>query len=105
MIFVGLGCPRQEIFAYELGDRLQMPVFAVRCGFPFPCRDPFAGTQMDARQWFGMAISTGFRASSIVEEVCSSETCIPFFARLAGDRVRKVDPNKTTEPRVLHRYG
>ncbi|XZE33504.1 WecB/TagA/CpsF family glycosyltransferase [Pirellulaceae bacterium SH501] len=35
MTFVGLGCPRQEIWVYEMADRLYMPLFAVGAAFPF----------------------------------------------------------------------
>jgi exopolysaccharide biosynthesis WecB/TagA/CpsF family protein len=35
MLFVGLGCPRQEVFAYEVGRDLKMPVVAVGAAFPF----------------------------------------------------------------------
>jgi exopolysaccharide biosynthesis WecB/TagA/CpsF family protein len=34
IVFVGLGCPRQEIFAYELRDSLSVPVLAVGAAFP-----------------------------------------------------------------------
>lgn len=33
--FVGLGCPRQEVFAYEMRDRLNMPLIAVGAAFAF----------------------------------------------------------------------
>jgi N-acetylglucosaminyldiphosphoundecaprenol N-acetyl-beta-D-mannosaminyltransferase len=33
--FVGLGCPRQEIFVYEYRDALTMPLLAVGAAFPF----------------------------------------------------------------------
>lgn len=36
--FVGLGCPRQEAFAYEFRDHLQMPILAVGAAFPFLAR-------------------------------------------------------------------
>jgi N-acetylglucosaminyldiphosphoundecaprenol N-acetyl-beta-D-mannosaminyltransferase len=32
--FVGLGCPRQEVFAFEFRDVLQMPILAVGAAFP-----------------------------------------------------------------------
>ena len=35
MTFVGLGCPRQEVFAYEMRDILPMPVIAVGAAFAF----------------------------------------------------------------------
>lgn len=34
-VFVGLGCPRQEIFAFEMKRLLPMPVLAVGAAFPF----------------------------------------------------------------------
>ncbi|HEY0758404.1 MAG TPA: WecB/TagA/CpsF family glycosyltransferase [Acidisarcina sp.] len=33
--FVGLGCPRQEIFTYEMRDLLSMPILAVGAAFAF----------------------------------------------------------------------
>ena len=44
--FVGLGCPRQEAFAYEFRDALQMPVLAVGAAFPF-----IAGRVAQAPAW------------------------------------------------------
>jgi exopolysaccharide biosynthesis WecB/TagA/CpsF family protein len=43
MVFVGLGCPRQEVWVYEGRDTLQMPMIAVGAGFEF-----HAGTQPQA---------------------------------------------------------
>lgn len=35
VVFVGLGCPRQEVFAYELREVLSMPVVAVGAAFDY----------------------------------------------------------------------
>lgn len=35
ILVVGLGCPRQEVFAWETGDALGMPVLAVGAAFDF----------------------------------------------------------------------
>jgi N-acetylglucosaminyldiphosphoundecaprenol N-acetyl-beta-D-mannosaminyltransferase len=35
LTFVGLGCPRQEVWAFENSGRLGMPVVAVGAAFPF----------------------------------------------------------------------
>ncbi len=43
MTFVGLGCPRQEVWIYEYRDLLQMPILAVGAAFDF-----FAGTVRQA---------------------------------------------------------
>lgn len=44
--FVGLGCPRQEVFAYEFRDVLPMPLLAVGAAFDF-----HAGTQSQAPEF------------------------------------------------------
>jgi N-acetylglucosaminyldiphosphoundecaprenol N-acetyl-beta-D-mannosaminyltransferase len=44
--FVGLGCPKQEIFAYEFRDVLNMPIVAVGAAFPF-----IAKTLAEAPEW------------------------------------------------------
>jgi len=46
VLFVGLGCPRQEVFAYEFRVALEMPVLAVGAAFPF-----LAGFVPQAPQW------------------------------------------------------
>jgi N-acetylglucosaminyldiphosphoundecaprenol N-acetyl-beta-D-mannosaminyltransferase len=44
--FVGLGCPRQEVFAWAMRDRLGMPTLAVGAAF-----DYHAGSQTEPPQW------------------------------------------------------
>jgi exopolysaccharide biosynthesis WecB/TagA/CpsF family protein len=46
MCFVGLGCPRQEIFAYEMKPHLPMPLVAVGAAFAF-----HAGMLQQAPPW------------------------------------------------------
>src|SRR5438445_1100330 len=38
IVFVGLGCPRQEVFVYEFRSLVSMPLLAVGAGFPFLAR-------------------------------------------------------------------
>jgi len=35
VVFVGLGCPRQEVFVYEFRELVSMPLLAVGAAFPF----------------------------------------------------------------------
>jgi N-acetylglucosaminyldiphosphoundecaprenol N-acetyl-beta-D-mannosaminyltransferase len=44
--FVGLGCPRQEVFAFEFRDLLAMPIVSVGAAFPF-----LAGKMPQAPPW------------------------------------------------------
>jgi exopolysaccharide biosynthesis WecB/TagA/CpsF family protein len=46
IVFAGLGCPRQEIWTYEMRNRLALPVLAVGAAFDF-----HAGTARQAPPW------------------------------------------------------
>ncbi len=46
LVFVGLGCPRQEVFVYELRKRLSIPTLAVGAAF-----DYLAGTLQSPPAW------------------------------------------------------
>lgn len=46
ILFVGLGCPRQEVFAYEMAAGLGIPVLAVGAAF-----DYHAGLRQEPPQW------------------------------------------------------
>jgi exopolysaccharide biosynthesis WecB/TagA/CpsF family protein len=48
--FVGLGCPRQEVFAFEFREILGMPVLGVGAAFPF-----LAGKMPQAPSWMQAA--------------------------------------------------
>jgi N-acetylglucosaminyldiphosphoundecaprenol N-acetyl-beta-D-mannosaminyltransferase len=50
IVFVGLGCPRQEVFVYELRGLLPMPALAVGAAFPF-----LAGIIPQAPPWMQRA--------------------------------------------------
>jgi N-acetylglucosaminyldiphosphoundecaprenol N-acetyl-beta-D-mannosaminyltransferase len=52
--FVGLGCPRQEVFAYEYRELLSMPVIAVGAAFDYHAglvTEPPAWMQRAGLQW------------------------------------------------------
>jgi exopolysaccharide biosynthesis WecB/TagA/CpsF family protein len=54
VVFVGLGCPRQEVFAYEYRDLLSMPVIAVGAAFDYHAgllREPPKLVQRYGLQW------------------------------------------------------
>lgn len=54
IVIVGLGCPRQEVFAWENGDALGMPVLAVGAAFDFHAgtlKQAPAGMQRVGLEW------------------------------------------------------
>ncbi len=50
LVLVGLGCPRQEVWAYEQSEYLKMPLLAVGAAFPF-----IAGRLAQAPSWMQRA--------------------------------------------------
>ena len=50
IVFVGLGCPRQEVWAYEYREALRMPILAVGAAFAF-----HAGLLPQAPSWMQKA--------------------------------------------------
>jgi N-acetylglucosaminyldiphosphoundecaprenol N-acetyl-beta-D-mannosaminyltransferase len=54
IVFVGLGCPRQEVFVYELRDSIGVPMVAVGAAFDYLAGDavePPAVIQRAGLQW------------------------------------------------------
>jgi len=103
--FVGLGCPRQEIWAYELGDQLNMPVFAVGAAFPF-----HAGMLPQAPAWMqNNGLEWLFRLLSEPRRLWKRYLYLnPAYLTLVGLqwlKLRNVDPMLTKEPTQKHRYG
>jgi N-acetylglucosaminyldiphosphoundecaprenol N-acetyl-beta-D-mannosaminyltransferase len=39
IVFVALGCPRQEVWAYEFRDAIGLPILTVGAAFPFHAKD------------------------------------------------------------------
>jgi len=60
IVFVGLGCPRQEIFAYEAGPLLAMPTIAVGAAFEYHAghrNEPPMWIQKWGLQWLHRLLS------------------------------------------------
>jgi N-acetylglucosaminyldiphosphoundecaprenol N-acetyl-beta-D-mannosaminyltransferase len=54
ILFVGLGCPRQEVFVYEYREELRIPVFAVGAAFDYHAgfaKEPPMWVQRAGLQW------------------------------------------------------
>jgi N-acetylglucosaminyldiphosphoundecaprenol N-acetyl-beta-D-mannosaminyltransferase len=54
ILFVGLGCPRQEVFTYEMSRHLSMPMLAVGAAFDYHAgllQEPPAMVQRYGLQW------------------------------------------------------
>lgn len=98
IVFAGLGCPRQEVFAYEMRERLRLPVLAVGAAFDYHAglrTEPPAWVQRAGMQW----------AWRLAEEPGRlwrryARTNPAFVARVAGQRLGlwRPDPTDTRPP-------
>ncbi len=103
--FVGLGCPRQEVFAFEYRDALSMPVVAVGAAFDYHAgvlREPPPFVQRAGLQWL-------YRLAQEPQRLWKRYTVMnaAYLGRLALQRLglARVDPNVAEPPRSEVLYG
>jgi N-acetylglucosaminyldiphosphoundecaprenol N-acetyl-beta-D-mannosaminyltransferase len=103
--FVGLGCPRQEVFAYEYRDALSMPVVAVGAAFDYHAgllREPPHFMQRAGLQWL-------YRFAQEPRRLWKRYTVTnaTYLGRLALQKLglNQTDPSMLQPPRSETLYG
>jgi exopolysaccharide biosynthesis WecB/TagA/CpsF family protein len=103
--FVGLGCPRQEIWAYEFKDALQMPVLAVGAAFNFHAGQLAQAPSYLQRvglEWFFRFLKEPVRLWKrylLLNPLYVSLFCLQLL------RLKRFDPSRTIAPTTEVRYG
>lgn len=102
---VGLGCPRQEVWAYEFKDELRMPVLAVGAAFNF-----HAGQLPQAPHWMQrLGLEWFYRLAKEPTRLWQRYLVLnPYYLTLLflqWSKLRKFDPASTTPPEHEIRYG
>ena len=105
LVFVGLGCPRQEVWAYENRDRLGVPVIAVGAAFDF-----HAGTIPRAPELLGrLGLEWLFRLAHEPRRLWRRYLWLnPRFLALLAQQLaglRRADPVGSSAPQTVERYG
>ncbi len=105
LTFVGLGCPRQEVWAYEFREQLSMPVLAVGAAFNF-----HAGELAQAPAWMQRSgLEWAFRLWREPKRLWQRYLLLnPYYAGLVACQwtgIRKFDSSKLAPPREEVRYG
>ncbi len=98
IVFAGLGCPRQEVFAYEMRERLELPVLAVGAAFEYHAglrREPPQAVQRSGLQWLWRLAGDPRR---LWKRYLTTNPA--FVARVAAQRMRlwRPDPTSATPP-------
>lgn len=102
---VGIGCPRQEIWAYELKRTLSMPVLAVGAAFAF-----HSGELAQAPQWMqDRGLEWFYRLTREPLRLWKRYALLnPTYAALIGLqalRLMTLTPARGREPKEEQRYG
>jgi exopolysaccharide biosynthesis WecB/TagA/CpsF family protein len=105
IVFIGLGCPRQEVFAFEMGQRLNLPLVAVGAAFDYYSgllREPPAILQRAGLQWLYRLIQEPQRLWRRYL-ICNSQ----FVALLLLQALRlwRPDPARCEKPSCELLYG
>ncbi len=105
VVFVGLGCPRQEVWAYENRDLVGLPVIAVGAAFDF-----HAGTIPRAPRILGrLGLEWVFRLAQEPRRLWRRYLRLnPLFLgllALQAARIRRFDPGNPLAPQTAERYG
>ena len=102
---VGLGCPRQEVWAYEFKDHVNMPVLAVGAAFNFHAGELAqapAYLQKLGLEWF-------YRLTREPKRLWRRYVILnPYYVSLVGLqllRLKKFDPEATEMPEKEILYG
>lgn len=105
IVFVGLGCPRQEIFVYEYRDLLDIPLLAVGAAFDYlsgMSREPPTFIQDAGLQWMWRLIDEPRR---LWKRYLLLNTAYVGLLVLQLLRIWRPDPRKVTEPDGQARYA
>lgn len=102
--FVGLGCPRQEVWAFEYRSHLSMPIIAVGAAYDF-----YAGTLPQAPGWMqNRGLEWLFRLyqepSRLWKRYLYLNPYYLFLLTLQGLKIREID-SKGSMPKQEISYG
>ncbi len=105
LVLVGLGCPRQEVWAYEMREDLGRPLMAVGAAFDF-----LAGSLAMAPAWMqARGLEWLYRLTREPKRlwrrylILNPHYC--WLLLLQALKIRRFDPDAATPPKELLRYG
>jgi N-acetylglucosaminyldiphosphoundecaprenol N-acetyl-beta-D-mannosaminyltransferase len=98
IVLVGLGCPRQEVFAYEMRHRLALPVLAVGAAFDYHAglrRQPPGWVQRGGLQWLWRLLEDPRR---LWRRYLTTNPSFVAGVLLQATRLWRPDPHTTPTP-------
>jgi exopolysaccharide biosynthesis WecB/TagA/CpsF family protein len=105
ILFVGLGCPKQEVFAFEMADHLQIPILAVGAAFNYHAgltKEPPEFIQNSGLQWLFRLLQEPRR---LWRRYLFTNSTFLFLLTLQILKVWKPSASKGTPPSAELLYG
>jgi N-acetylglucosaminyldiphosphoundecaprenol N-acetyl-beta-D-mannosaminyltransferase len=105
ILFAGLGCPKQEVFTYEMSQRLSMPILAVGAAFDYHAgllREPPDFIQKYGLQWLYRMIQEPRR---LWRRYLITNTQFVGLLGMQFSRLWRPDPENAKRPEFEWRYG
>jgi exopolysaccharide biosynthesis WecB/TagA/CpsF family protein len=105
IVFVGLGCPRQEVFAYEYREALGIPLVAVGAAFEYHAgtlREPPELVQRAGLQWLYRLVQDPKRLWRRYTILSGGYVAL---VALQAIGVKRLDPSAFPQPETEIRYG
>lgn len=105
IVFVGLGCPRQEVWAYENRDLVGVPVLAVGAAFDYlagQLSTPPDFVQRLGLEWLYRLIQEPTR---LWRRYLFFNSLYVYYLTMQMLRFRKFDPSVTAEPAINQNPG
>lgn len=105
IVFAGIGCPRQEVWAYEMGDLIHLPILAVGAAFAF-----HAGKLSQAPPWMQRSgLEWLYRFTREPKRLWHRYLVLnPAYVTLLALQwlgIKRIDPESGTVPRNPLYYG
>ncbi len=103
--FVGLGCPRQEVWAYEFKDALQMPVLAVGAAFAFHAGQLDQAPRIMQRLGLEWLYRLFKEPKRLWRRYCYLNPCYLWLLFLQKTGLKRFELNNTVAPNREIRHG
>lgn len=105
IVMIGLGCPRQEVFAYELREALSMPALAVGAAFNFHAGELARAPEFMQRNGLEWLFRLAHEPKRLWRRYVLLNPLYLTYLALQKTRLRSFDPQDAEQPTTELSYG
>lgn len=105
IVMIGLGCPRQEVFAFELREALSMPALAVGAAFNFHAGELARAPEFMQRNGLEWLFRLAHEPKRLWRRYVLLNPLYLTYLALQKTRLRSFDPHDAVQPAKELSYG